>query len=100
MNLKLVGPVKFRDLVSIMPVALTSLPPASAVEEVPATGTAPQTVIDDCLSGLREQVGQETGMKVINAKRSETSFLIDVAVDSSEKPYRCYHDGTKCTGSE
>ncbi|WP_193211763.1 hypothetical protein [Luteolibacter marinus] len=69
-------------------------------EEVPATGPVPQKVIDDCLAELRKQVGNETGMKVISSKRGENSFIIDVKVDSAEKPWRCYHDGTKCTGAE
>ena len=69
-------------------------------EEVPATGPVPQKVIDDCLAALRKQLGQETGMKVISAKRGETSFIIDVQADTAEKPWRCYHDGTKCTGTE
>ncbi len=66
-------------------------------EEKPATGPVPQNVIDDCLKKLREGVGNETGMKVISAKRGETSFIIDVRVDTAEKPWRCFHDGTKCT---
>lgn len=71
-----------------------------AGEEKPATGPVPQKVIDDCLTALRKQLGNETGMKVIEAKRGENSFIIDVRVDSAEKPWRCYHDGTKCTGTE
>lgn len=70
------------------------------VEEVPARGPVPQKVIDDCLAAMRKQLGQQTGMKVIKAQRGETSFIIDVQVDSAEKPWRCYHDGTKCTGTE
>lgn len=79
-------------------VRVTDKPPVE--EEKPATGPVPQKVIDDCLVALRKQVGQETGMKVIQARRGETSFIIDVRVDSAEKPWRCYHDGTKCTGTE
>jgi starvation-inducible outer membrane lipoprotein len=67
---------------------------------VTATEPVPQKVIDDCLAVLRNQVGQQTGMKVISAKRGESSFIIDVKVDSAEKPWRCFHDGTKCTGTE
>ena len=80
-------------------VSITDKPPV-AKEEVPATGPVPQKVIDDCLSALRKQVGNETGMKVIKAERGETSFIIDVKVESAEKPWRCFHDGTKCTGTE
>jgi hypothetical protein len=72
----------------------------SEQEEKPATGAVPQKVIDDCLTSLRKQVGSETGMKVIEARRGESSFIIDVRVESAEKPWRCYHDGTKCTGTE
>ena len=84
-----------------MRVAVTNKAPGAAVaEEKPATGKVPQKVIDDCLTALRKQVGNETGMKVISAKRGEASFIIDVRVDSAEKPWRCFHDGTKCTGTE
>ena len=69
-------------------------------KEVPATGAVPQKVIDDCLAALRKQLGNETGMKVIKAERGENGFIIDVKADSAEKPWRCYHDGTKCTGTE
>ena len=79
-------------------VSITDKKPAE--EEVPATGAVPQKVIDDCFAALRKQLGQETGMKLIEAKRGETSFIIDVKADSAEKPWRCYHDGTKCTGTE
>jgi hypothetical protein len=71
-----------------------------AGEEKPATGEVPKKVIDDCLQALRKQLGNETGMKVIKAKRGENSFIIDVRVDSAEKPWRCFHDGSKCTGTE
>ena len=57
-------------------------------------------MIDDCLAALHKQVGNEAGMKVLSAKRGENSFIIDVKVESAEKPWRCFHDGTKCTGTE
>ncbi|MCB1210424.1 MAG: hypothetical protein KDK97_13915, partial [Verrucomicrobiales bacterium] len=69
-------------------------------EEKPSAEPVPQKVIDDCLTALRKHVGNEVGMKVIKAKRGENSFIIDVKVDSAEKPWRCFHDGTKCTGTE
>lgn len=72
---------------------------APAPEEKPATGAVPKKVIDDCLAALRKQVGNK-GMKVINSKRGEASFIIDVKVDGVPKPWRCFHDGTKCTGTE
>ena len=81
-------------------VSITDQKPAGKEEEVPATGPVPQKVIDDCLAALRKQLGNETGMKVISAKRGECSFIIDVKADSAEEPWRCYHDGTKCTGTE
>jgi len=80
-------------------VSITDKAPAQG-EEKPATGAVPQKVIDDCLKALRKNVGNETGMKVIKAKRGENSYIIDVRVDSAEKPWRCFHDGTRCTGTE
>lgn len=71
-----------------------------AEEEVPATGPVPQKVIDDCLAALRKQVGNEAGLKVLKAERGENSFIIDVRVEGAEKPWRCFHDGGKCTGTE
>ena len=68
-------------------------------EELPATGPVPQKVIDDCLAALRPQVGGKN-MRVINSRRGETSFIVDVQVAGAEKPWRCFHDGTKCTGTE
>ncbi len=70
-----------------------------AEEEVPAEGAVPQKVIDDCLAALRKQI-PDREMKVISSKRGETSFVVDVKVDGVENPWRCYHDGTKCTGTE
>ena len=72
---------------------------AGAKEEKPATGKVPQKVIDDCLAKLKEQVPGRK-MSVISAKRGEASFIIDVKVDGVPKPWRCFHDGTSCTGTE
>jgi hypothetical protein len=80
-------------------ISVTDKPPGAG-EEKPATGAVPQKIIDDCLQALRKQLGNETGMKVIKAERGENSFIIDVGVDSAEKPWRCFHDGTKCTGTQ
>jgi hypothetical protein len=80
-------------------VSVTGKPPAAVKEEKPATGAVPKKVIDDCLAALRKQVGNK-GMKVISSKRGENSFIIDVKVDGAVKPWRCFHDGTKCTGTE
>jgi hypothetical protein len=80
-------------------VGVTGKPLAAGNEEKPATGAVPQKVIDDCLASLRRQVGNK-GMKVISSKRGENSFIIDVNVDGAVKPWRCFHDGTRCTGTE
>lgn len=81
--------------------ATSPLPQTPAFqEEKPSTDPVPAKVISDCLAALRLQVGNDVGMKVINARRGETSFIIDVKVDSAQKTWRCFHDGTKCTGTE
>lgn len=72
---------------------------APAREERPATGPVPPRVVDDCLATLRRHI-PDRGMKVIKSKRGETSFIVDVKVDGVPKPWRCFHDGTKCTGTE
>lgn len=59
----------------------------------------PQKVIDDCLATLRKQLTKKK-MKVIKAERGENSFIIDVEVEGVPKPWRCFHDGTECTGTE
>lgn len=68
-------------------------------EEVPSTAAVPQKVIDDCLAALRKQI-PDRDMEVITATRGETSYIIDVKVDGVPKPWRCFHDGTSCTGTE
>ncbi|MEN8680494.1 MAG: hypothetical protein ABF391_10650, partial [Akkermansiaceae bacterium] len=80
-----------------MLVRVTDKKPAG--EEVPARGPVPQKVIDDCLQTLRKQLTSKS-MKVIKAERGENSFIIDVQVTGVPKPWRCFHDGTKCTGTE
>ena len=67
--------------------------------EKSSTAAVPQKVIDDCLAALQKQVG-ERPMKVIVARRGEASFIVDVNVVGAVAPWRCYHDGTKCTGTE
>jgi hypothetical protein len=79
-------------------VSVTGKAPATR-EEVPATGPVPQRVIEDCLATLRRHI-PDRGMRVISSRRGETSFIVDVAVDGVPKPWRCYHDGTRCTGTE
>ena len=68
-------------------------------KEKPATGAVPKQVINDCLAALRKQVGRK-GMKVLKSKRGENSFIVDVTVEGVPNPWRCFHDGTKCTGTE
>ncbi len=72
---------------------------APVVEEKPATGPVPQKVINDCIDTLQKQIPDKDIM-LISAKRGETSFIVDLAVRGVEKPWRCYHDGTRCTGTE
>ncbi len=80
-------------------VSITDKPPGTGKEEKPATDEVPQKIIDECLAALRKQVGDKK-MKVLHSKRGETSFIIDVEVTGAQKPWRCFHDGTKCTGTE
>ena len=72
---------------------------APAAEEKPATGPVPQKVINDCIDALQKQIPDKDIM-LISAKRGETSYIVDLAVRGVEKPWRCYHDGTRCTGTE
>lgn len=80
-----------------MLVRITDEKPAE--EEAPATGPVPAKVIGDCFAVLHKQI-PDRAMKVIHSERGETSFIIDFEVEGVEKPWRCYHDGTKCTGTE
>lgn len=80
-----------------MLVSITDQPPVE--EEKPATGPVPKRVIDDCLAALRKQIPDKL-MKVVSASRGETSFIVDISVEGVPKPWRCYHDGTECTGTE
>ena len=80
-------------------VGVTDKHPGEHVEEKPAGGAVPQKVVDDCLAALRKQIGDKK-MKVISKKRGEASFIVDVQAEGVEKPWRCFHDGSKCTGTE
>lgn len=72
----------------------------SAAETVnPPAGDVPGRVIEDCLAELKKQV-PDRAMKVIRARAGESSFIIDVEVEGVPQPWRCYHDGTSCTGTE
>lgn len=76
-------------------------PGASApkVEEMPAAGPVPEKIINDCIDALQKQIPDKDIM-LISAKRGEASYIVDLAVRGVEKPWRCYHDGTRCTGTE
>ena len=80
-------------------VSVTHKPPGEAAVEKPATGPVPEKVVADCLAALRQQVGNKA-MTVLHQKRGETSFIIDVKVEGAQRPWRCFHDGTRCTGTE
>jgi hypothetical protein len=68
-------------------------------EEKPATGPVPRKVINDCIDALQKLIPDKDIM-LISAKRGENSYIVDLAVRGVEKPWRCYHDGTRCTGTE
>ncbi len=72
---------------------------APVVEEKQASGLVPQKVINDCIDALEKQI-PDTDIMLISAKRGEASYIVDLAVRGVEKPWRCYHDGTRCTGTE
>jgi hypothetical protein len=72
---------------------------APVAEEKPASGPVPQKVINDCIDALKKQIPDKDIM-LISAKRGETSYIVDLAVRGVDKPWRCYHDGTRCTGTE
>ena len=71
----------------------------SALEEKPATGPVPLEVINDCIDALQQQI-PDRDIMLISARRGEASYIVDLAVRGVEKPWRCYHDGTRCTGTE
>lgn len=72
---------------------------ATAAGETPATGPVPKKVINDCIDALQKQIPDKDIM-LISARRGETSYIVDLAVRGVDKPWRCYHDGTRCTGTE
>ena len=59
----------------------------------------PPKVTADCLAALRKMVG-DVPMEVMRSEKRQGSYIIDVKVKTAEKPWRCFHDGTKCTGTE
>lgn len=73
--------------------------PAPVVEEKPATGPVPQKVVNDCIDELQKQIPGKDIM-LLRATRGENSYIVDLLVRGAEKPWRCYHDGTHCTGTE
>lgn len=72
---------------------------APAVEEKSASGQVPQKVINDCIDALEKQI-PDRDIMLITARRGEASYIVDLAVRGVAKPWRCYHDGTRCTGTE
>jgi len=68
-------------------------------KKAPAVQAVPKKVIDDCLAALKKQI-PDREMKVTSARRGEANFIVEVAVSGVPKPWRCYHDGTQCTGNE
>jgi len=81
------------------PATSTVPQPSPIAEEIPATGPVPQSVINDCLAALRQQI-PDRQMRVLSSRRGEASYIIDIAVVGVPNPWRCYHDGTRCTGTE
>ena len=67
--------------------------------QLPANSAVPQYVIDQCLATLRGQVGYKQ-MTVLSSRKGENSYIVDVQVVGAQAPWRCYHDGTKCTGTD
>jgi hypothetical protein len=67
--------------------------------QLPANTAVPQYVIDQCLATLRGQVGSKP-MTVLSSRKGENSYIVDVQVAGAQAPWRCYHDGTSCTGTE
>ncbi len=88
-----------KDQVDIVAEVEVNASSKAKAEEKLATGAVPKKVIDDCLTALRNQIGRE-GMKVLRSRRGENSFVVDVKVEGAANPWRCFHDGTKCTGTE
>lgn len=68
-------------------------------EETPAVGPVPQKVIDDCLAALKKQI-PDRKMSVRDARRGEACYIIEVDVEGVPKPWKCFHDGSQCTGTE
>ena len=70
-----------------------------AAASVAVTPALPANVTADCLAALRKMVG-DVPMKVTHSEERNGSYIIDVKVQTAEKPWRCFHNGTKCTGTE
>lgn len=51
----------------------------------------------DCRSTLRKQICARE-MKVLEARRGENSFIIDIKVEGVPEPWRCFHEGRKYQG--
>lgn len=74
----------------------TSNPPSTGMAE---SAAVPYQVKADCLATLRSQV-QGRGMRVVSAERGENSYIVDIQVDGVPNLWRCFHDGSRCTGTE
>ncbi len=99
---------------SIIPVALLtltqcdvqmeasgSIPPGSNNPSMsaPASDYVPAKVKADCMAKLSGMVGGKP-MKVVSAVKGENSYIVDIQVEGVPNLWRCYHDGTQCTGTE
>ena len=68
-------------------------------EEEPSTAPVPKKVLNDCLAALKKQI-PDRKMNVVKSRRGETSYIIDIKVENVPNLWRCFHDGSKCTGTE
>ena len=68
-------------------------------EKAPANMDIPKKVITDCRLKLAKQLGRKK-LTLLSARRGENSYIVDFEVAGVAQPWRCYHDGTKCTGTE
>ena len=69
------------------------------VVSAPASDYVPAKVKADCMAKLSGMVGGKP-MKVISAVKGENSYIVDIQVEGVPNLWRCYHDGTQCTGTE
>lgn len=72
--------------------------PTEKDEEMVAGVGVPQKVIDDCIAAARKMV-PDREIENVKPARGENSYTVDVKFKGVPKPWRCSHDGTKCTGT-